>query len=72
MTTQAFLPETRGIPLEELDAYFDTVPIFVPGSKVYVPDAETREEELRQGKLKVPERAESDIVDEKMKIEHVA
>ncbi|TBU22400.1 general substrate transporter [Dichomitus squalens] len=70
----AFLPETRGIPLEELDAYFETVPIFVPGSGVYVPDATTREEELRQGKIMVREGADSDIGDEKEKgtIEHVA
>ncbi|TBU37986.1 hypothetical protein BD309DRAFT_1084335, partial [Dichomitus squalens] len=66
--------EEEGIPLEELDAYFETVPIFIPGSGVYVPDATTREEELRQGKIMVPEGAESDIGDEKEKgtIEHVA
>ena len=71
---QAFLPETRGIPLEELDAYFDSVPLFVPGSGVYVPDAKTREEELRQGIVVVPEGAEPSPVDEKEKanIEHVA
>ena len=71
---QAFLPETKGIPLEELDAYFETVPIFVPGSQVYVPDAKTREEELRQGKVMVPDGAESDLVDEKEKghVTHVA
>lgn len=72
---QAFLPETKGIPLEELDAYFESVPVFVPGSKVRPPeDANQREEELRQGKILVPEHAESDIIDEKEKgtIEHVA
>ncbi|OSC96354.1 general substrate transporter [Trametes coccinea BRFM310] len=70
----AFLPETKGIPLEELDAYFETVPLFVPGSKVYVPDGKTREEELRQGKIMVPEGAETEDVYEKDKavIEHVA
>ncbi|KAI1794399.1 general substrate transporter [Ganoderma leucocontextum] len=68
----AFLPETKGIPLEELDAYFESVPIFVPGSSVYVPDAMAREEELRQGKVTVPEGDES-VEDEKYKgtIEHV-
>jgi len=45
----AFLPETRGIPLEELDAYFDQVPLFVPQSRLKVGDAATREEELRRG-----------------------
>ena len=72
--TQAFLPETRGIPLEELDAYFESVPVFIPGSGVYVPDATVREEELRQGKVMVPEGADSDFANEKEKglIEHVA
>ena len=72
--SQAFLPETKGIPLEEIDAYFDSVPIFVPGSKVHVGDAAEREEELRQGKIMVPEGAESDMVDEKERadIEHLA
>ncbi|KAI0631163.1 general substrate transporter [Trametes polyzona] len=72
----AFLPETKGIPLEELDSYFATVPLFVPGSKVYVPDGETREEELRQGKVFVPEGAEvEEVVDsekDKAQIEHMA
>lgn len=73
-TIKAFLPETKGIPLEELDAYFDTVPFFVPSAKVYVPDATTREEELRQGKVIVPDGAESELVygKEKAGIEHVA
>ena len=72
--TQAFLPETRGIPLEELDAYFESVPVFIPGSGVYVPDATVREEELRQGKVMVTEGADSDFANEKEKglIEHVA
>ena len=72
-SAQAFLPETKGIPLEELDTYFETVPIFVPGAAVFVPDANTREEELRHGKVMVPEGAES-VADEKDKgiiIEHV-
>ena len=71
---QAFLPETRGIPLEELDAYFESIPVFIPGSGVYVPDATVREEELRQGKVMVPEGADSDFANEKEKglIEHVA
>lgn len=73
----AFLPETKGIPLEELDSYFASVPIFVPGSKVYVPDGLTREEELRQGKVFVPEGAEVEEVadekgSEKAQIEHMA
>ncbi|KAI0325330.1 general substrate transporter [Cubamyces sp. BRFM 1775] len=73
----AFLPETKGIPLEELDAYFESMPLFVPASKVYVPDGQTREEELRQGKIMVPEGAETEateIVYEKDKgaIEHIA
>lgn len=49
--------------------------MFVPGSKVHAPeDANQREEELRQGKILVPEGAESEIIDEKEKgtIEHVA
>ncbi|KAI0370481.1 general substrate transporter [Pilatotrama ljubarskyi] len=71
----AFLPETKGIPLEELDAYFETVPLFVPGSTVYVPDGKTREEELRQGKIMVPEGVEvEEVLDEKEKgtVEHMA
>lgn len=63
--------------LVELDSYFASVPIFVPGSKVYVPDGLTREEELRQGKVFVPEGAEvEEVVDEKgsekAQIEHMA
>ncbi|KDQ49680.1 hypothetical protein JAAARDRAFT_616077 [Jaapia argillacea MUCL 33604] len=49
----AFLPETKGIPLEELDAYFERVPILVPGSGVIVRDARAREEELRRGEVYV-------------------
>lgn len=53
------------------------MPIFVPGSKVYVPDGLTREEELRQSKVFVPEGAEvEEVVDEKgsekAQIEHMA
>ncbi len=71
--TQAFLPETKGIPLEELDTYFESIPIFVPGSAVHFPDTKTREEELRHGKVIVQEGDES-VADEKDKgtiIEHV-
>ncbi|KAH9855390.1 general substrate transporter [Lenzites betulinus] len=75
----AFLPETKGIPLEEVDAYFSSVPLFIPGSKVYVPDGKTREEEMRQGKVIVPEGAEVDealdeksVKSEKGQIEHIA
>lgn len=65
------------LSLLELDSYFASVPIFVPGSKVYVPDGLTREEELRQGKVFVPEGAEvEEVVDEKgsekAQIEHMA
>ncbi|KAK7684536.1 hypothetical protein QCA50_012483 [Cerrena zonata] len=49
----AFLPETRGVPLEELDSYFEKVPLFVPGSHVELRDPAAREEELRAGKLVV-------------------
>ncbi|KAJ8481900.1 hypothetical protein ONZ51_g5695 [Trametes cubensis] len=73
----AFLPETKGIPLEELDAYFESVPLFVPTAKVYVPDGRTREEELRQGKIMVPEGAETEATEDmyekdKGAIEHIA
>ncbi|EIN03883.1 general substrate transporter [Punctularia strigosozonata HHB-11173 SS5] len=48
----ALLPETRGIPLEELDAYFETVPLLVPGSVGATGyDASTRERELAQGRV---------------------
>lgn len=70
---QAFLPETKGVPLEELDAYFESVPIFVPSSAVHVPDAETREEELHHGKV-VASEGDGSVADEKDKsttIEHV-
>ncbi|KAH8103062.1 general substrate transporter [Cristinia sonorae] len=46
----AFLPETRGIPLEELDSYFEKVPLFVPNSTLHL-DASAREEELRRGRV---------------------
>ncbi|KAI0074444.1 general substrate transporter [Panus rudis PR-1116 ss-1] len=49
----AFLPETRGIPLEELDYYFEKVPLFVPGSHVELRSASEREEELRRGRIVV-------------------
>jgi hypothetical protein len=50
----AFLPETRGIPLEELDTYFESVPIFVPGSKAATGYSQSqREEELKSGKVVV-------------------
>ncbi|KAH9836374.1 general substrate transporter [Rhodofomes roseus] len=49
----AFLPETKGIPLEEIDSYFETVPVFVPGSRVALKDASEREAELREGKVHV-------------------
>lgn len=56
------MPETRGIPLEELDEYFEAVPYFVPLSKVHVPTPEERENELREGKLRVG-GAEHDLHD---------
>lgn len=71
--SKAFLPETKGVPLEELDAYFDNIPIFVPGAAVQTLDANTREEELRRGKVMAREGAES-VEDEKdngIVIEHV-
>ncbi|KAH9922482.1 general substrate transporter [Fomitopsis serialis] len=49
----AFLPETRGIPLEELDSYFESVPVFVPGSHVALKDPNEREAELYEGKVHV-------------------
>lgn len=60
--------------MEELDGYFESVPLFIPSSGVYVPDANTREEELRQGKVIVPEGADLNYLDEKDKgtIEQVA
>jgi len=48
----AFMPETRGIPLEEVDEYFSRIPVFVPTSKEYVPDAHTREDEMRAGRVR--------------------
>lgn len=48
----AFMPETRGIPLEEIDEYFAKVPLFVPASKAYVPDAHAREDALRKGEVR--------------------
>jgi hypothetical protein len=47
----AFLPETRGLPLEEVDEYFGRVPVFVPGARkrgVRAPGVEEREEALRR------------------------
>ena len=39
---------------------------------MYVPDANTREEELRQGKVMVPDGAESDLVEtEKGDVSHM-
>ncbi|PIL23391.1 MFS general substrate transporter [Ganoderma sinense ZZ0214-1] len=69
----AFLPETKGIPLEELDAYFESIPIFVPSAAVFVTDANTREEELRHGKVMAPEGVESvaDAKDKGIILEHV-
>ncbi|OBZ67895.1 putative quinate permease [Grifola frondosa] len=70
----AFLPETKGIPLEELDAYFDCLPLFVPRSNMKVLDAATREEELRQGKARERAQVEEEEFDvkEKGEIEHLA
>jgi hypothetical protein len=45
---QAFLPETRGLPLEEIDEYFAKVPLFVPHSTVPVPAQAEREDALRK------------------------
>ncbi|KIP07315.1 hypothetical protein PHLGIDRAFT_127752 [Phlebiopsis gigantea 11061_1 CR5-6] len=60
----AFLPETRGIPLEELDAYFSRAPIFIPGSHVELKDVGAREEELRRGRIVVGGLEEDVRIDE--------
>ncbi|OCH86847.1 general substrate transporter [Obba rivulosa] len=65
----AFLPETKGIPLEELDDYFDHVPLFVPGSKVQLGDANEREEELRHAGVDM--HVDSTKLGEKEEIEHL-
>ncbi|PSR76768.1 hypothetical protein PHLCEN_2v8220 [Hermanssonia centrifuga] len=66
----AFLPETRGIPLEELDHYFEEVPVFVPGSYAGLKDPNAREQELRRGRVVVGGQAEdvTDILEEKEKV----
>ncbi|KAH7097624.1 general substrate transporter [Auriculariales sp. MPI-PUGE-AT-0066] len=63
----AFMPETRGIPLEEIDEYFERTPIFIPTSSGYVPDAHSRENELRAGQVRHG-NAETDI--EKGSVHH--
>ncbi|EMD35511.1 hypothetical protein CERSUDRAFT_116251 [Gelatoporia subvermispora B] len=65
----AFLPETKGIPLEELDQYFERVPLFVPGSKMQLRDANEREEELRRGEVDV--HVDAAKFSEKEEIEHL-
>jgi hypothetical protein len=82
----AFLPETRGIPLEEVDAYFAKVPLFVPRSTVAVGDMEAREREMREEGARVVGRredsvaekekkegrgGESPVEDEKAEVEHI-
>ncbi|CCM03262.1 uncharacterized protein FIBRA_05389 [Fibroporia radiculosa] len=67
----AFLPETKGIPLEELDSYFEQVPIFVPGSKIQIVDASAREEDLRQGKPQLGGDFTDKMDSEKEEIEQV-
>lgn len=48
------MPETRGIPLEELDTYFQSIPFFVPGTKgAKGYSMREREEELKRGKVVV-------------------
>lgn len=37
----------------ELDAYFEKVPLFVPGSGIELRDPAAREKELREGKVVV-------------------
>ena len=76
--SQAFLPETKGIPLEEIDEYFASVPLFVPASKTYVPDADVREEELRHRKFAANKGSEARLEegslrekDSKRDLEHV-
>jgi hypothetical protein len=50
----ALMPETRGIPLEELDTYFESMPLFVPGTQgAEGYDASTRERELAEGRVVV-------------------
>ncbi|TCD71898.1 hypothetical protein EIP91_000030 [Steccherinum ochraceum] len=51
----AFLPETRGIPLEELDEYFEKAPLFVPHSQLHLSGAGIREEELRRESARTSE-----------------
>lgn len=67
----AFLPETKGIPLEELDDYFARVPIFVPRSRVHVGSAHEREDELRAGHVKTAGGPGS-ATPEKGEVEHYA
>jgi hypothetical protein len=50
----AFMPETRGVPLEEIDEYFSQISVFVPASKPYIIDAGAREAELRAGRVHAP------------------
>jgi hypothetical protein len=62
----AFLPETRGLPLEEVDEYFARVPVFVPRSRVRVGD---REGEMRARGVDAVRGVEGEK--EKDKVEHV-
>jgi hypothetical protein len=69
----AFLPETRGLPLEEVDAYFEQVPLFVPSSKVHVPTASEREDALRAEGARYAAHAPTGTpLQEKQDVEHVA
>ncbi|TFK46300.1 general substrate transporter [Heliocybe sulcata] len=57
-----------------LDEYFNSVPIFVPGSGMYVRDARAREEELRRGEVHVGTKT-APVLDEsggeKQDVEHI-
>lgn len=74
---QAFMPETRGIPLEEVDEYFASVPLFVPASKAYAPEAHAREDALRAGQVRHAAHADAKLEEgslkdtEKRDLEHV-
>jgi hypothetical protein len=66
---QAFLPETRGLPLEEVDEYFAKVPLFVPHSTVPTPGRVEREAALRQRGVELADDKGEESVDEKVPVE---
>lgn len=45
----------------ELDAYFEKVPLFVPGSTYHLQSAAAREEELRRGRVAAGHGSEEDV-----------